>query len=206
MMQGTPCVCNRWLPMVKLSHDLRRNVRRLENDDGTPAKPYILLLQRHNDQRRYLVNFDDVMEMVDAKFPEEEIRVFNSSIPMTAREFGPLFAGAKVMMGAFGAGLSNMVFCKQGTVVIEAATQGRGNHYLVQSAALGLRFYGMSVKPNWSRVEAGRRGEPWEVDLAKLEKILRVYLNPSKTRRRAASLAPEPDPEVRRGETVQPPD
>lgn len=57
-----------------------------------------------------------------------------------------LFQTAKIIFGAFGAGLSNMIFADPGTTVIEVTTPGTGNFYLMMAAALGHRFYGYCVK------------------------------------------------------------
>eukprot|EP00492_Amphilonche_elongata_P001042 TRINITY_DN1618_c0_g1_i1.p2 TRINITY_DN1618_c0_g1~~TRINITY_DN1618_c0_g1_i1.p2 ORF type:complete len:91 (+),score=20.53 TRINITY_DN1618_c0_g1_i1:362-634(+) len=58
-----------------------------------------------------------------------------------------MFKNAKIIIGMFGAGLANMVFADPGTAVLEVTVHPKGNHYLVQATALGLRYYGICV--NW---------------------------------------------------------
>jgi capsular polysaccharide biosynthesis protein len=46
-----------------------------------------------------------------------------------------------MIIGAFGAGLSNMIFAAAGTPVLEIGNNGKGPHYLIQAGTLGLRYY-----------------------------------------------------------------
>lgn len=89
---------------------VRNHVRTEDRTD----KVCILLFRK--EVRRNIVNFQEVYEHLVRTFPEETWVVFDS---LPFEECVQLFARAKLIVGAHGAGLSNMMFAKKGTPVIE---------------------------------------------------------------------------------------
>lgn len=65
---------------------------------------------------RRILNFDEVIAILRAAFPDVEWHVFNKQ---PIEEAAELFSRAKYVFAPHGAGLSNIIFCPKSTVVIE---------------------------------------------------------------------------------------
>jgi hypothetical protein len=74
----------------------------------------ILLIYR-KEKVRHISNFDEIYSGLQTKFPNEKIVVFDS---LPFEETVDLFQSAKLIIGAHGAGLSNMIFANK-TPIIE---------------------------------------------------------------------------------------
>lgn len=92
--------------------DLVRKYMRLEE----PQIGRVCVLLHRKEARRNIVNFEEVFAALQAAFPEETWVVFDS---MPFDQCVRLFDRAKLIVGAHGAGLSNMMFARKGTPVIE---------------------------------------------------------------------------------------
>ncbi len=77
-------------------------------------KQVIVLIYR-KEKMRHISNFDEVYSGLQAKFTNEKIVVFDS---LPFEETVQLFQSAKLIIGAHGAGLSNMIFANK-TPIIE---------------------------------------------------------------------------------------
>ena len=60
-----------------------------------------------------------------------------------------LFNKAKVIISLSGAGLSNIIFCKPGTKIIEIKNNNRLNDFLNISRMLNLKHQQISIKPKF---------------------------------------------------------
>ena len=79
-------------------------------------------------------------------------------------ETARLFAGAKVVIGAVGGGLGNMVFCAPATAVVELRGKAARPtvHHVYMATNLGLRYYGIEM-------------DSWSVSVEDLIRIVRLY-------------------------------
>merc|ERR1712083_895634 len=75
-------------------------------------------------------------------------RYLNKTNPM---QYYAEFYQADIVIGAFGAGLVNIVFSKPGTAVILIQGSHHKNHkmYLGHAAALGMRYYAYFTETRW---------------------------------------------------------
>jgi capsular polysaccharide biosynthesis protein len=90
-------------------------VRKYIRVDETQQKDVIVLIYR-KEYLRSIVNFDSMYEGLKAQFPTEQFVIFDS-LPFDKTV--QLFQRAKLVIGAHGAGLSNMIFGAKKTPVIE---------------------------------------------------------------------------------------
>lgn len=78
------------------------------------SKVGILLFRK--EQLRYIHNFQEVLDMLKRVYPDIVWHVFDSlPVPDAVR----LFSRAKIIVGAHGAGLTNMLFSPSGTTIVE---------------------------------------------------------------------------------------
>lgn len=80
------------------------------------AKPIGILIKRSGRPLRTLANHDAILAALRGIRPDLEWRVFDS---MTFIDTVRLFSEASVIVGPHGAGLANMVWCNEGTEIIE---------------------------------------------------------------------------------------
>jgi hypothetical protein len=92
--------------------ELVRKYMRLE----APTTNRVCILLYRKEARRNIQNFQEVLERLRGAFPDETWVVFDS---MPFEDCVRLFDRAKLIVGAHGAGLSNMMFAPKGTPVIE---------------------------------------------------------------------------------------
>lgn len=86
-----------------------------------------------------------------------------------------LMQGTKVLMGAHGAGLTNMLFMPAGSVVVEIRKEGdsHNNCFYSLAAALGHRYYYAIAKASPSKVDRYEYfAEDFFVDVAHLSTVL----------------------------------
>jgi hypothetical protein len=147
--EASPCTCCRRHPMAQLRMLLRAGLK----TNGVTLKKewsarHILLVKRTGSgaERRSYKHWAKLEPALRARFPDEKFDVFDAGYEgTTVQGFGEQFANAKVIVGLFGAGLSNMVFALPGTVVIELNRGvARGHMYATQATQLGFRFFGHS--------------------------------------------------------------
>lgn len=142
--------------------ELLESVREAFADpEATPHR--CIYVSRARASRRRLLNEDEVWPLFEAQGFE---RVFMEDLPF--EEQVRLMHETAVLAAPHGAGLTNMIFCAEGTHVIEIADLGFPNpNFYAIAAALGL--------PYWI-VEADSVGEEHP-----LEKDLRVDLDAVET-------------------------
>lgn len=113
----------------------------------------ILIYRREN--KRNIRNLFDLRDELKRRFPQEKWIVFDS---MPFEETVKTFQRAKIIIGAHGAGLSNMIFAPKGTPIIEISPSDMFNacfwhlswtlgntHYLIASKSSDPPTYTMNV-------------------------------------------------------------
>jgi capsular polysaccharide biosynthesis protein len=91
-----------------------------------------------------------------------------------------LMQGTKVLLGAHGAGLTNMLFMPAGSVVVEIRKEGdsHNNCFYSLASALGHRYYYAIAKSSASKGEKYEYfAENFVVDVAHLSTVLRRVAN-----------------------------
>jgi capsular polysaccharide biosynthesis protein len=69
------------------------------------------------------------------------VRIVDTNV-MTIRDQIVTFQNCKLLIGAHGAGLSNMLFMSKGSIVIEIRPHGEQNNiYMMLASCLGLEYY-----------------------------------------------------------------
>ena len=97
-----------------------------------------LYIRRGNARTRYVINEDQSVEMLKSEFG------FSCITPddMTVKEQAAAFYQAELVVGMHGAGLSNIVFCRPDTAVIELfAGDSVAHYYNVLAAKRRLKYY-----------------------------------------------------------------
>ena len=104
------------------------------------VKPNSILLMQRTGSRKYLQH-DDLMKALQSK--NKDVQVFNAEGDL--KNHIALFAEAEVVIGPHGAGFSNLIFCRPGTLVVEIGWDGKvgmemDNMYARVSESLGLEY------------------------------------------------------------------
>ncbi len=134
-------------------------------DTGQNEKIYI---QRLNGRK--VVNEDELLPWLKA----EGFEIVNAE-RLTVTEQASLFAGAKVVMGPHGAGLTNIVFCKPGTVVIDLfAPEWINPCYWIIAENIGLR-YGYLIGEQISNKKETPKGANIYLDIKKLNELIAIF-------------------------------
>ena len=92
--------------------------QQLNMPDFTRTQPVAILLKR---KRRFLVNHDAILNEMSSFCSANSIEciIYDDSDIPSYSDTQALFKRAVVVVGGHGAGLSNIVFCQPGTVVVE---------------------------------------------------------------------------------------
>jgi capsular polysaccharide biosynthesis protein len=86
---------------------------------------------------RKILNENDLLPLLN----QYGVRNVDTNI-MTIRDQILTFQKCKLIIGAHGAGLSNMLFMRKGAIVIEIRPHGEQNNiYMMLASCLGLQYY-----------------------------------------------------------------
>ena len=137
--------------------------------DQPMGAPERLFIARTDTVARVMANEDEVRRRAEALG-------FTSIVPGAYRVADQirLFRGARVVVGAHGAGLTNLGFCKPGTKVLELFPEGYLNPVMNRIAQGRGLDYRAAAFPDDGGPEPQRR--TWRVDLARFERDLRALL------------------------------
>ena len=145
--QATPCGFANLQGLQILAHHYR-NYLQLLPAIPLQRRPSILLIRRSG-SRRFTQHsrIQSELEAIAVDFDLEfELFIDNPSPPMQAAMF--MFNRADLVVGPHGAGLSNLVYCKPGTLVIEGVCNPPHVNMCYQWTAhvLGLRYHGIGSR------------------------------------------------------------
>ncbi|KAJ3227522.1 hypothetical protein HK099_001673 [Clydaea vesicula] len=108
-------------------------------------KRYVLVIKR--DTSRTIYKFNTFVSTLRSKFPDQSFLIFDSKFLPSMEKAFQLFAGAKLVIGIHGAGLSNLIAAQQNTSVIEIFPQDYPNFcYLDLATKLELNYNGILIK------------------------------------------------------------
>ena len=162
--QATACLWPRSAGSILLNNILRNevelfakenNVSIYNNDTKMKNTKYIVLLKRSS--KREIKNHDVLKSRIIEKYINSSLRYhlyIHDDGKLNARypfEYFVEFYRADIVIGAFGAGLVNVAFCKPGTVVIMMQGSHHKDHkmYMAHSMALGMRYYAYYTDTKW---------------------------------------------------------
>jgi hypothetical protein len=103
-------------------------------------RPSIVLVRRSG--QRKLIEHDQLKKVLEYTFPEYRIVEFRDDPSPAMEEILLRFYRASAVIGPHGAGLSNLMVCRPGTVVVEMLTNDPNYCYMELSVQLGLRYFG----------------------------------------------------------------
>jgi hypothetical protein len=116
-----------------------------------------IFISRRDAPSRRILNEDEIVELLKTKGFERY-----DTGKMSVVEQIALFANADIVMGEHGAGLTNVMFCKQGTQIIELFQALIDTSFWFPSQALGLNYLPVNMLninadyfANWRRINSG---------------------------------------------------
>jgi capsular polysaccharide biosynthesis protein len=96
-----------------------------------------IYITRSTANKRKILNENDLLPLLD----QFCVRIVDTNV-MTIRDQIVTFQNCKLLIGAHGAGLSNMLFMSKGSIVIEIRPHGEQNNiYMMLASCLGLEYY-----------------------------------------------------------------
>jgi hypothetical protein len=133
----------------------------------------IVLIDRGNEVRN-IANKAELAEAIKQRFPNENLVIFpnNASFNQTVK----IFHKAKVIIGAHGAGLSNMIFSLAGTGVLEFMISKRLMCYHDLAGPLGMNY--ASFQP----ADAEWKGAVMHVDIDMTLEVIEKLLEYANTK------------------------
>eukprot|EP00475_Leptophrys_vorax_P001478 TRINITY_DN10808_c0_g1_i2.p1 TRINITY_DN10808_c0_g1~~TRINITY_DN10808_c0_g1_i2.p1 ORF type:complete len:384 (-),score=83.96 TRINITY_DN10808_c0_g1_i2:23-1174(-) len=140
-------LCREYGPysLNKLRDSLQANVKRIFGDELLRPSQHILVLRRSG-QRRNIVNHDAMLQAIKENFPMEKVVEFTDEPLPPLEVLLRMFYEAKVIVGAHGAGLTNLVVCNPGVGVVELLPRVSVDCFRQMSQLLRLEYEGIVVQ------------------------------------------------------------
>eukprot|EP01083_Nonionella_stella_P066765 176074_1 len=173
---ASPCLFARRYGSMLLNQIIRKEIQIYadENEVQIYDDTINIVMIKRKHHRRWIKNFDDlkdriVMEFINGTRDNKYGLYVHDDLKLKeieAVDYYIEFYKADIVLGAFGAGLTNIVWCKPGTAVIMIEGTNAKNHrmYMHHSTALGMRYYGYLQQKTWN------------VNIDDIVKILKLYI------------------------------
>ena len=169
-----------WLPSWALEFHRRVFLNRINQESPTEIQPIKfyperIYISRNNSRYRRVFNEEEVI----SKLSQQGFVCIHPE-SMTLTEQIAIFAHAKVIIAAHGSGLTNIMFCRPGTKVIELVSPNYIRHYYwAISQQLGLEHYYLKGEdftcyPIRQLMYQNPLTEDIIVNLNSLEKIMKI--------------------------------
>jgi capsular polysaccharide biosynthesis protein len=146
---------------------MRRLAARIEPVESAPERLYVARLDSRN---RVMRNEVEVRRLLES-------HGFTTLVPgyYSLRDQIGLFKSARVVIGAHGAGLTNVGFCQDGTTVLELVQSNYPNVCMARIAqGRGLRYHAECFE---CAVNPDVHGQDWSIDMNQFETKLRTLLD-----------------------------
>ena len=142
-------------------------------DANKLRRPILVLASRANDKMRRLVNEPELLEALKT-YSGYDVHVFDGS-RATVHDAIRLFSSASAVVGVHGGALSNVVFCHEGTRVIELGFRSPASrHYAHAAYALNLEYHLMFVE----RSEQGMAASEVKIGAETIEAVVAAVSKP----------------------------
>ena len=149
-----------------LSHEYRTHIEK--NVRGDKTWNSVVLIKRSYSRRfNQQMQVENIVQNLTAKY-EFRFELFPDNPPPSIEDTMLIFYRARVIIGPHGAGLSNMLFSRPGTTVIEVICNPPNVCYLLASYYLGHKYFGL---PSLNGCDGGM-----DVNLQEMEKVLEQIL------------------------------
>ena len=112
---------------------------------STSNRKTIVLIKRS--RGRWLANHDSLKRALEFHFPDSELIEFSDQDVPTFEQIQKIFYQASVVIGPHGAGFTNIISCRPGTLIIEHHGDSPNFCYRTQAEILGLKYYGILSDP-----------------------------------------------------------
>eukprot|EP00941_MAST-03F_sp_MAST-3F-sp1_P001582 g1582.t1 len=122
----------------------KRFVSRSESNTENDVGSYVIVLSRNEPgwKTRTSSNEAEIITALKAALPSSVTVLRFRGQESTLRSAVHLFSNAKVVIGIHGGAMSNLIFCKRGTTLIEVAlAEPMYRHYMHLAAALDLNYW-----------------------------------------------------------------
>ena len=148
---GTPCGRPVYFNSNLLSYSLRTAL------SHKPKRNSIVLIRRSQRSKRSFKYHNAILDMLQqlAAAKGLHVTVFSDEPLPSLPETGVIFNSATMVVAPHGAGLSNVLFCEPGTVVIEGLhkmSQGTNLCYRNLVTLLGMRYYGLYLNGSCAHI------------------------------------------------------
>ncbi|AFZ45408.1 hypothetical protein PCC7418_3293 [Halothece sp. PCC 7418] len=144
----------------------------LNRESGLSNK--YIYISRGDAKRRPIINQKEIISVLEA--------MGFSSVEMTYRSFEEqisIVRDASIIVAPHGAGLTNMVFCKPGTKIVELITESKRNIFYRLANLCEHKYYPIlcSQASRSSRFETTSGNDCWHLDVTKLRKVIEKITN-----------------------------
>lgn len=139
---------------------LRRSLIDQGVKDQAGQKPIAILIRRRTDtvKKRSARVIENIVEVLtEVRRAGWDVKVFDAKDQLDAEAQCRLFHSASLVVGAHGAGFTNMLCACPGTTILEIrqSTDGYNQVFLRLASALGLKYTGLPTNPPFSLPYSG---------------------------------------------------
>jgi hypothetical protein len=135
-----------------------------------PGAPERIYVARFDTRSRVIRNEHEAARLLES-------HGFVTLVPglFSIRDQIALFKSARIVIGAHGAGLTNIVFCEPGTTILEFTQSNYPNMCMNRIAqGRGLRYFGECFE---SGANSDVHGADWRIDIGRLDSMLPALLD-----------------------------
>ncbi len=145
----------------------KRKLGSNSHDGEIAGKKRILYCARLDSSNRRIINEKEVISFLEENFEAEIFVSTGKSVAEQAEKFN----SADILISPHGAGMSNLVFCKQGTTIIEIMPDKYINPcFATLALAKGCNYHPFSFPTR--TFDGHQHNYEWEIDISQLKDIL----------------------------------
>ncbi|KAJ3086213.1 hypothetical protein HK102_013408 [Quaeritorhiza haematococci] len=135
----------RALKQVVLSRLAQDHMYPQIKDPSHRYEDYILVVKRTGEHRK-VTNHDEMVAAIQALYPNEKIAIFSDNPPLPLHEAFWMFRNAKLIVAPHGAGLSNMLACRESVKIVEMLVNDNfiNVNFAMLAQELGYEYHGFS--------------------------------------------------------------
>lgn len=132
--------------------DTRNEILFVDRDKPDPFYQTVARMKGSGSYRRHIPNIDEVVDLVGQQFRVKKVFLENMSL----REQIQTFRNAPIIVLQHGAAMSNIIWCKEKTLVIEIRNRQNLHCYDALARRAGLRLKKLPIQiNNFSKINPG---------------------------------------------------